>query len=164
MSQKYNLSFFTGRIKEIGSALMHDLGNYDEKIPSDIINVIKADEEGRLWFYIKRPVYTAGTPIAFPASLQFLRKGKNFYIKINGVAKTTSNYSSVNSTDCSLNYQSNATMSLTLVEMKINSIEYAEYDTAKKENSLRSWIRILASPFLPLSDYSNGHTAKIILN
>jgi len=47
MGQKYNLSFFTGRIKEIGSALMHDLGDYDEKIPSDIINVIKADEKGR---------------------------------------------------------------------------------------------------------------------
>jgi len=164
MGQKYNLSFFTGRIKEIGSALMHDLGDYDEKIPSDIINVIKADEKGRLWFYIKRPVYTAGTPISFPASLQFLRKGKNFYIKINGVARTTSNYSSVNSTDCSLDYQSNATMSLTLMEMKINSIEYAEYDSVKKESTFRSWIRVLVSQFFPLPDYSNGHTAKIILN
>jgi hypothetical protein len=163
MGQKYNLSFFTGRIKEIGSALMHDLGNYDEKISADIINVIKTDEDGRIWFYIKRPIYAAGTPISFPVSLQFLRKGKNFYLKITGVAKTTNNYNTVNnSTDYTVNYSTS--LNLTLVEMKINSIEYAEYDSTKKESNLKSWIRVLVSQFLPLSDYSNGHTAKIILN
>ena len=163
MGQKYNLSFFTGRIKEIGSALMHDLGDYDDKIPSDIINVIKADEDGRIWFYIKRPIYTAGTPVSFPVSLQFLRKGKNFYLKITGIAKTTNNYTTVNnSTDYTVNYST--TLSLTLVEMKISSIEYAEYDNTRKENKGRSWIRILASQFFPLPDYTNGHTAKIILN
>src|SRR5436190_602484 len=121
MNTKTTLSFFTGRIKEIGSALMYDLGNYTEKIPTDIIRVQDTDEQGRLWFYIRRPVYLQDKSFAFPASLQFHRKGKNFTIKITGMVRSVNNFNhgTMNSTTTSgENTHSTLSSNLTPVEMK----------------------------------------------
>jgi hypothetical protein len=159
MNSKTTLSFFTGRIKEIGSALMYDLGNYTEKIPTDIIRVQDTDEQGRLWFFIRRPVYLQERSFAFPASLQFHRKGKNFTIKITGMVRSVNNY-----TGSGENTQSTQSSNLTPVEMKISSIEYIEYDAGKKDTTLKSWIRMLISSLFTLPQVSTQHSAKITLN
>ena len=167
MDKKYNLSFIACRIKEIGSALMHDLGNSSfEKVPADIVTVLKTDEDGSIWFFIKRPAYTGEMPLSFPVSLQFLRKGKNFFIKATGMARSTWNYDPVKSF---INYTNPTTsdvlLNLTLVQVKINAVEYCEYDTQKKEeNRLITWVRNVCRQWFDLPDYTRHSVARITLH
>ena len=166
MDKKYNLSFIACRIKEIGSALMHDMGSSPyEKVPADIVTVLKTDDDGSLWFFIRKPAYTGETPFTFPVSLQFLRKGKNFFIKATGMAHSTWNTEPVKNLISYASTNSNsALLHLALVQVKINSIEYCEYDTAKKENRFITWFRNVCRHFIDLPDYTRHSVARITLN
>lgn len=143
MDKKYNLSFIISRVKEIGSALMHDLDyeHHPERLPANIVTVLKADEEGSLWFFIRKPIAADDRPLSFPATLQFLRKGKNFFIRVNGTAREAEMENPVHSTMAAdKTISPDALSQLTLIEMKINEVEYREYDNPKSEQGF--WARL----------------------
>jgi general stress protein 26 len=166
MAKKYNLSFITSRIKEIGSGLMHDLGTSQEKIPADIVTVLKTDDQGSLWFFIRKPFYyNQEIPFSFPVSLQFLRKGKNFFIKLTGVARSTGNYHPVTQyISDDTNMAGRALSNLTLIELKISSVEYYEYYTEKPKNRMKTWFQNFYRHLFAIPNYTHQTMARITLN
>lgn len=165
MDKKYNLSFIINRVKEIGSALMHDLDyeNHPERLPANIVTVLKADERGLLWFFIRKPLsFNDNTPFSFPASLQFLRKGKNFFIKVNGTAHSTINMTPVTPFVTSEG-QAEALSQLTLIEMKISSIEYCEYDKPPERQGIRHFLKGIYNYIFHIPSYSRESIAHFTL-
>jgi general stress protein 26 len=85
------LPFIQQKINELQTALFFAISNTVLKIPSHIVTAAEADEEGRIWFAIPKPVQSVGEfDKEFPAKLDFFKKGKEFYLKIEGNASIIS--------------------------------------------------------------------------
>jgi general stress protein 26 len=85
------LPFIQQKINELQTALFFAISNTVLKIPSHIVTAAEADEEGRIWFAIPKPVQSVGEfEKEFPAKLDFFKKGKEFYLKIEGNASIIS--------------------------------------------------------------------------
>ena len=82
-----NMLFLNQRIYEIGSALFYCMNATAARIPATIINVLKIDESGHLYTMIQRPEFTlTEDEMQFPALLKFYKKGKPFFMEIQGCA------------------------------------------------------------------------------
>jgi hypothetical protein len=87
MSSYLPLSFIHSRIEDLQQALFFPLSDAPLRIPTCVVNLIKVDDLGQIWFAIPPPVkYIQTLETAFAAKLDFFRKGKDFYLKILGKA------------------------------------------------------------------------------
>lgn len=81
------LGFFREKIHELRSALFFNTSNAVLKLPCCIINILKVDDAGQIWFLVNRPEqYLHEFDREFPAKLNFFRKGKRFFLNLAGKA------------------------------------------------------------------------------
>jgi general stress protein 26 len=81
------LPFIQQKINELQTALFSAISNTVLKIPSHVVTAAEADEEGRIWFAVPKPIQSVGEfDKEFPAKLDFFKKGKEFFLKIEGNA------------------------------------------------------------------------------
>ena len=81
------LHFFQEKIYDLGTAVLHNQSQSVLKIPNHIISVIHVDDIGQLWFFVKRPTQRLSEfESGFYSHLDFARKGKNFFVKVEGKA------------------------------------------------------------------------------
>jgi len=81
------LSFIQHKIEELKHALFFSISESLLKIPTHIIEVLKVDEVGQIWFAIPKPSQNIlELDNSFGAKLDFFKKGKDFYLKIIGKA------------------------------------------------------------------------------
>src|SRR5262245_19558413 len=135
MSKENNLAFLKERINEIKSAIFYSLASEPWRTPVSIISILKVDEQGQLWFFIKKPAPL--TNESFPARLQFYRKGKPFYMYVSGLATLNEVPATVHDfTDIGQQEEETALQNLILVRMKMVKAEYYEQQmrTAKKDD------------------------------
>lgn len=86
------LEFIRARINEIKSALFFNDGNPFTRFPTCIIRCLDVDEQGYLWFFMNDDGFSyPEEPGKFPASLSFYRKGKSFFIRVQGLAEVVNN-------------------------------------------------------------------------
>jgi hypothetical protein len=79
--------FLQKKILELQSALFFPDNGSVLKIPTHVVSAAEVDEEGQVWFMIPRPTQQIHEfDREFPAKLDFFRKGKGFYLKIQGKA------------------------------------------------------------------------------
>ena len=129
MFQENNLAFIKERITEIRSALLYSMSDELIKLPTSIISILKMDDDGQLWFFVKRPSQLMhDTEKKFPAKLQFYRKGRPFYLMVSGCAGIDENNDLINtlSDDLEQGSSSLAMQNMMLVKLKITKAEYHE--------------------------------------
>src|SRR3977135_2659643 len=81
------LSFIQHKIEELRNALFFSTTQSLLKIPTHIVNVLKVDELGQIWFAIPKPAqHIHEFDNSFAAKLDFFKKGKDFYLKLLGKA------------------------------------------------------------------------------
>jgi general stress protein 26 len=152
MFNENNLSFIKERISEIRSALIYSMSNELIKIPTSIISILKIDDDGQLWFFIKRPSeLLLDTEKNFPARLQFYRKGKPYYLNVNGCAGIDENTDLINqfTDDMEKESSSTAMQNMMLVKLKITKVEYHEQkQSVPNRNILQIAIQRLYNTFL----------------
>jgi hypothetical protein len=87
MQTEPTLPILREKIYKIRSALMYSMSNELIKMPNSIVNVLRVDDEGQLWFLSKRPQYPVSEfEESFPARLVFYRKGISFRLEVSGKA------------------------------------------------------------------------------
>ena len=154
MVNENNLGFIKDRIGEIRSAILHSMSNELIKIPSSIITVLRADENGHLWFFIKKPVQVMfDHEKSFPVRLQFYRKGKPFYIHVTGYAEVSDNNEVINEFT---NLEKDIAMqNLMLIKLKMTKIEYHEQKHPEPERFgvQHFFQRLYSSLFKPAGHY-----------
>jgi general stress protein 26 len=157
MASENNLCFIKERIGEIGSAILYCMSNELIKIPACIITVLKVDEEGQLWFFVKRPMQKLyDHEKSFPARLQFYRKGKPFFIHVTGHAGINENGKTINNfTGLEKQTEDMAMQNLLLIKLKMTKAEYYESKTSfPKRNRLQNIFQSLYSAlFKPSNTY-----------
>ena len=82
------INFLKAKILDLQSALFFPDSSPMLKIPTHVVTNAQADEEGQIWFFIPRPAqHLDPEDCDFPARMEFFKKGKGFYLKIQGKAK-----------------------------------------------------------------------------
>jgi len=138
------LQFVKERIIDIQSALFFNLSDAVLKLPNRIISISHVDPVGQLWFFVNRPKqHISEFDKEFPAKLHFLRKGKNYFIKIEGRACLITDPEETNALlDFTEEDKEKARTEQLLVKVRIHNIEYAEKDL--RLNTMAEFIRSLS--------------------
>src|SRR5438045_1025429 len=87
MQANQQLNFVKEKIQEIGSAIFFNQSDSVLKLPTSIVETVKVDEFGLVWFYIQKPKQDLREfDKEFPVRLDFFRKGKNYFLQVEGKA------------------------------------------------------------------------------
>ncbi|HEY0680152.1 MAG TPA: pyridoxamine 5'-phosphate oxidase family protein [Chitinophagaceae bacterium] len=142
------LSFFRDKIQELRSALFFNTSNAVLKFAPCIINTIKVDDAGQVWFFVNRPgQYLHEFDKEFPARLNFFRKGKQFFMNLTGKAYIISDPEELNeliSVDDEVKQKAMAHM--VLIKFKITAAQYDERNA--KQQSLAQKLRLQLNKLL----------------
>ncbi len=146
MTPDNNKEFIQEKLKQIESAVMYSMSNNVGKLPNDVIQFLRIDEQGQIWFKGHKPRGWVRTyDQHFPARLLFYRKGVDFYIETNGMA-TIANAEEL------LQNRADVEQGSVLFKMKPTVLEYTETGRPqvatgvnKIANGIYNWIlRMLA--------------------
>lgn len=81
------IAFLSEKIKELENALFMSESKTLVNLPTHIARITEVDEEGNIWFIIPRPTQVIESfSTEMPAKLDFFKKGKDFFLKVSGIA------------------------------------------------------------------------------
>lgn len=87
MIQDMTVTFLSEKVKELENALFMSESNALVSLPTHIVRVTEVDEEGNIWFIIPKPTQVVESfSKEMPAKLDFFKKGKEFFVKVSGIA------------------------------------------------------------------------------
>ena len=138
-----SIHFLQDKIEDLRSALFFSLSNAVLKMPTTIVTTLKVDEAGQIWFFVNRPAqYLHEFDKDFPARLDFFKKGKSFFLKINGKARIVDDPEEVNSlVSLPDEIRTKAMFQMVLVKLKIQHAEYFEKEPRERMN----WVQVVKS-------------------
>jgi hypothetical protein len=72
---------------ELQSALFFNESTSIVKLPTHVISDVELDSQGQVWFVIPKPaMHIDAYEKEIPAKLDFFKKGRDFFVKIRGIA------------------------------------------------------------------------------
>ena len=120
-----NLSFLKEKINGIKIALFKSEINSELQLPNNIIQVLKVDDEGSVWFLTSCNFdHAKNIAKSFYAYLDFYRKGTDCRLQVSGRAEIVEDDDDAFLTMS--NYSKGIANKLILVKMKIMQAEYFE--------------------------------------
>jgi len=132
MQTDKNLSFLTTKMQELGSALFYNFSTAVLKFPVSIINFIKVDELGQIWFSVAKPKQSLENfDPEFPGQLHFYKKNVSYHLKTHGKAMIVSDPEELFNLEEDLK-QFAMKEDTVLLKFKILKAEY--FDSEEKEN------------------------------
>lgn len=147
--------FVRQKILQIRSALFFCQHDKLVKIPTSIVTVLRADENGVLWFFVKRPLLTMDVfANEFPVRLEFFRKKAGYHIQVWGKAFIVQDNDVLMDewADISPASKEDLLHQLVLLKVKMMNIDY--FDKTLPEN--RHWAVLLQKSFYGFLAHSNG--------
>lgn len=130
MTNDNNLQFIREKIGQLKSAIMYNNSQDVLKVPNNLAEAVEVDQEGVLWFTIRRPAgYMQECDQEFPARLRFYRKGIFFYVEVSGKANVV-NYSYGNEQE-----------DIVLLRMNMNEVEYTEPEGERVKSAVEKYVR-----------------------
>jgi len=147
-NQQFN--FLQEKIQEIGSAIFFNLSESVLKLPTSLVNQVKVDDYGYVWFYIQKPRQQLKEfDMEFPVRLDFFRKGQSCFLQVNGKGWVVTDPEELNSfVTLPEDAKKLALNEMVLVKVKIMRAEYHETRTANAQswwqsavNTVTTWFR-----------------------
>jgi len=140
MQANQQLNFLKEKIQEIGSAIFFNQSESVLKLPTSIVEAVKVDDFGLVWFYIQKPKQDLREfDKEFPVRLDFFRKGKNYFLQVEGKAWMVNDPEEINTLDI-LSADEKAKMKdMVLVKVKILKAEYHETGTINRTAKSSWW-------------------------
>ena len=96
-AQQEEMSVLKSKITELQTALFYTESVSPIKLPTHVITAVEVDVEGRIWFAVPRPtMHIEAFEKEVLAKLDFFKKGKDFFVKVKGVAALLTDASTIN--------------------------------------------------------------------
>ncbi len=125
------LHFLQQKIEQIGSAIFFNQSDSVIKLPTSVVNTVKVDDYGYVWFFVSRPgKQMQEFETEFPARMDFFRKGVDYFLQVSGKGWVVTNPEEVTGF-----YKANADLDTSLmadtllVKIKMLRAEYFETQT-----------------------------------
>lgn len=129
MATDTNLQFIREKLNRLKRGIMFNHSQDFMKLPDNMVETLNVDEEGRLWFIVKRPPEFADQCAKnFPARLRLYQKGVFYYMEIGGNASVESYH-----------YDAGGEEAL-LLRMDLATVEYAEPFKEKEPGALKKYL------------------------
>jgi general stress protein 26 len=127
MIQDMSVTFLRKKITELENALFMSETNALVNLPTHIVRVSEVDEEGNVWFIIPRPTQVIESfPGEMSAKLDFFKKGKEFFLKISGVASIVWNVNEMKEASLSKQFSDSIRKGDVAIKVKVEIAEYIE--------------------------------------
>jgi hypothetical protein len=137
MIQDMSVTFLRDKIKELENALFMSESNALVNLPTHIVRVSEVDEEGNVWFIIPRPMQVIESfPNEMSAKLDFFKKGKEFFLKISGVASIVWNANEMKTVNLSKQFSDSLRNGDVAIKVKVEVTEYIEKAPKPTSNPL----------------------------
>ncbi len=150
-------NFLQEKIQEIGSAIFFNLSDSVLKLPTSIVNKVKVDDYGYVWFYLQKPKQNLKEfDLEFPVRMDFFRKGQSSFLQVNGKAWVVSDPEAVNTMAYLPDAKPNFSDDMVLVKVKILKAEYFETKTTSQ-----SWWQNAMTTFTTWFRNSNNYKPEI---
>jgi hypothetical protein len=140
------LFFLQEKINDLQTALFYNLSGSVLKTPTSVINALKTDDCGQIWFCMPANGCVNELDKEFPSLLQFFKKGKNFHVKINGRAFIVNDPEEVNTISWASDQIKNDAITGKLMLLKVK-IEYADYFEQKQKQAKTEWVSVLKNVY-----------------
>ena len=128
------------RVTDIRSALFFNMGETPSIYSAGIISALEVDNEGYIFFFISRPEYLMREDRRFPSRLEFYRKGKPYFLKVNGVAELITDQESMHPYFQTHGFPIDADRKkLALVKVKVQQVEYNEPEELPASHILKKF-------------------------
>ena len=139
MQANQQLSFLKEKIQEIGSAIFFNLSESVLKLPTSIVETIKVDDFGLVWFYIQKPKQDLREfDKEFPVRMDFFKKGKNCFLQVEGKAWMVNDPEEINTLNILSEEEKAKSNNMVLVKVKMLKAEYHETGNANR-TAKNSW-------------------------
>jgi general stress protein 26 len=137
MIQDMSVTFLREKITELENALFMSETNALVNLPTHIVRVSEVDEEGNVWFIIPRPTQVIESfSSEMSAKLDFFKKGKEFFLKISGVASIVWNANEMNEANLSKQFSDSLRKGDVAIKVKVEITEYIEKTPKPSSNPL----------------------------
>jgi hypothetical protein len=148
MNTNNHLGFITGKIEELGTAVLHSHSNSVLNIKSTVVNTRQVDENGNIWFTISKPQQEINQfEKQFPVALNYYKKGTAFFLNIFGIARIVSDPEEL--VCARLNNEIDAGENEVLMCVKMLNANYYEKEAEKN----MGWLSKCKNAFLSLFSY-----------
>jgi len=122
---------------ELENALFMSESNALVSLPTHIVRISEVDEDGNIWFIIPRPTQIVDSfSKEMPAKLDFFKKGKEFFLKISGVASIVWTAREMNDAKLSKAFADSLKNGNVAVKVKVEITEYMEKAPKPSSNPL----------------------------
>jgi general stress protein 26 len=146
MQANQQLSFLQDKIRDIGTAIFFNLSDSVLKLPTSIIQSLKVDDLGFIWFYMQKPKQELREfDKEFPVRLDFFRKGKNYFLQVVGKARMVDDPEEINSLDALSEEEKSGMKDMVLIKVKMLKAEYHETGNAVKAAKSSWWQSAMSS-------------------
>lgn len=96
-AQQVEMEVLKSKITELQTALFYTESVSPIKLPTHVITDVEVDMEGNIWFAIPRPtMHIDAYEKEVIAKLDFFKKGKDFFVKVKGVATLLTETATIN--------------------------------------------------------------------
>jgi general stress protein 26 len=138
MIQDMSLAFLSEKIKELENALFMSESNALVSLPTHIVHITEVDGEGNIWFIIPRPTQVIESfSKEMPAKLDFFKKGKDFFVKVSGVATIVWSPREMKGTNLTKEFSGSFEKdNVVAVKVKVESSEYVVKTPKPSSNPL----------------------------
>jgi hypothetical protein len=144
------MEMLRSKIVELQSALFFTESSSIVKLPTHVVSDVELDNEGQIWFVIPKPaMHIEAYDKEIPAKLDFFKKGKDFFVKVRGVAFLQTDGSEANSNEA-LSAEFKEKMNneeVITVKVKIMDTELVDNTPQPKQNWLQASRSQLSSWF-----------------
>ncbi|HEY8388356.1 MAG TPA: hypothetical protein VIK74_07115 [Parasegetibacter sp.] len=140
MSTDINLQFIKEKVYDLRTAIFFSTSNSLLKLPVRIVEALTIDEEGCLWFYMKKPVQQVSEfDLIFPARLQFYKKGKSSFVEVAGRGTIVDAIGWELKEICDTAGISVPSSDDLLVNIKISNVIYKDLSARSKAKGIMAW-------------------------
>ncbi len=163
MMSELNLQFLKGKVQELQTALFFNESESSLSISTHMISAEAVDDAGQIWFVVpNHGQFVQEQNVPFPAKMDFSRKGKDFYIKIKGIASVVTQKEDLFSQLSGEIRQRVAKKQALVVRVKIQHADYFELAPKPAQN----WIQQSGSQIFnwllnPQYDHKNPQLVAI---
>jgi len=122
---------------ELENALFMSESNALVSLPTHIVRITEVDEEGNIWFIIPKPTQVIESfSKEMPAKLDFFKKGKEFFLKISGVASIIWTEAEIKEASLSKQFSESLRKGDVAVKVKVEVSEYVQKTPKPNSNPL----------------------------
>lgn len=126
MLTETQIRFIQEKIQDLRSALFYSVSDALLKMPTTIITALNVDNAGQVWFLINRPSqYLDDFDQEFPVRLDFFKKGKDFFLKLNGKAAVIQDLTGLDNLEfMPPDMKETAVSRMLLVKVRVQHVDY----------------------------------------